>query len=46
MRTITGKCERVYETRMFKTRSDPMPAISDLPDYLPLNTKKDSGSAQ
>jgi len=46
MRTITGKCERVYETRMFKVRSDPMPAISDLPDYLPLNTKKDSGSAR
>jgi hypothetical protein len=29
-----------------KMRSDPMPAIDDLPDYLPLNTKKDSGSAQ
>src|SRR6266478_8647633 len=40
MRTITGKCERVYETRMFKTRSDRMSAISDSPGYLPLDKKK------
>jgi len=46
MRTITTKCESVYETRMFKTRSDPMPAIIDFAGLFAAEQKKDSGSAR